>query len=290
MPDAAYRNLPVLLCGLLLLLPGLVQAEADNWYRVEMLIFSRPGGGSAEVWEATPTLAYPGRTQFLVEADHPATAALQREPGALQGFSEEASPNPGFFSPFTALPASDLEFHSAADRMQRDGRYRKLFHKAWIQAIPSRSQAISLMLDRSGDGVPWPALQGSVKLYVSRYIYVETNLWLNTNGEYLRSAWRMPPPPLGPPSVAPVDDFAPANSAPTSRPEAQDVQGQGAPGFPGGQPAGESTRPDYPYAHAVLLSQTRRIRSGEVNYIDHPLLGLVVKVTPMTRETDSDPG
>ena len=36
------------------------------------------------------------------------------------------------------------------------------------------------------------------------------------------------------------------------------------------------------WRHAVLLSQTRRMRSNEVNYIDHPMFGVVVKVTPVT--------
>ena len=50
------------------------------------------------------------------------------------------------------------------------------------------------------------------------------------------------------------------------------------------------TRPDtdlseeganYPYRHAVQLKQTRRMRSGQVVYIDHPLLGVLVTITPL---------
>jgi hypothetical protein len=44
----------------------------------------------------------------------------------------------------------------------------------------------------------------------------------------------------------------------------------------------EESGPVYPYAHAVLLKQTRRMRSKEVNYIDHPMFGVVVKVTPLS--------
>jgi hypothetical protein len=46
----------------------------------------------------------------------------------------------------------------------------------------------------------------------------------------------------------------------------------------------EPVGPLYPYRHAVLLQQTRRMRSNEVHYIDHPLLGLIVKFTPVTAE------
>ena len=64
--------------------------------------------------------------------------------------------------------------------MQRSGRYRNLFHKVWTQPIGSQSEAIPIVLDQSGDDEYWPALQGTITLYVSRYLYLETNLWLNT--------------------------------------------------------------------------------------------------------------
>ncbi|MEE4189940.1 MAG: CsiV family protein [Halieaceae bacterium] len=36
---------------------------------------------------------------------------------------------------------------------------------------------------------------------------------------------------------------------------------------------------NYDFRHAVRVSQQRRMRSGELHYIDHPLLGIVVKIT-----------
>jgi hypothetical protein len=35
---------------------------------------------------------------------------------------------------------------------------------------------------------------------------------------------------------------------------------------------------DYEFRHAVRVQQQRRMRSGELHYIDHPLLGIVVKI------------
>jgi hypothetical protein len=39
--------------------------------------------------------------------------------------------------------------------------------------------------------------------------------------------------------------------------------------------------PAYPYRHAVALQQKRRMRSKEIHYIDHPMLGLIIKFTPL---------
>ena len=36
---------------------------------------------------------------------------------------------------------------------------------------------------------------------------------------------------------------------------------------------------DYEFRHAVRVAQQRRMRSGELHYIDHPLLGIVVKIS-----------
>ncbi len=277
MPERFYKRLTRVLSSSLLLLPLWTQAQTDTWYRVEMLIFSTPAGSAAEAWEATPKLAYPKLTRFLADRGHPSVASPLSAPSQL--------------TPFVTLPSSQREFRGAAARMQRNGRYRILFHQAWTQPIGSQSRAQPIVLDQSGDEGQWPALQGTIKLYVSRYLYLETNLWLNTNGEYLQSAWRMPPPPLGPPSSA-ADQF------PQTGPEPLPVEPSLTPQVQAAQFDSQgisldiaASGPEYPYRHAVLLNQTRRMRSREVNYIDHPMFGVVVKVTPLKiAEADSETG
>ena len=191
-------------------------------------------------------------------------------------------------TPFVALPAAQQEFRGKAAYMQRSGRYRVLFHETWAQPVPPREQALPLILDRSGDTGQWPELQGSVRIHLSRYLHLETNLWLNTNGDYLTGEWRMPPPPLGPPSLVveplpaeeedPQQGFGEQWMAP---PEEPDASGNDAL-----LPAEleEDTGPIYPYRHAVLLQQQRRMRSDEVHYLDHPKLGLVIKFLPLGEE------
>jgi hypothetical protein len=98
-------------------------------------------------------------------------------------------------------------------------------------------------------------------------IYLDTNLWLNTQGEYLHSTWQMPPPPLGPAATA-ASPMAQPGETTTGR---QDFTANGI-----------SQGAAYPFRHAVLLEQTRRMHSGEVSYIDHPMLGLVAKITSLS--------
>ena len=139
------------------------------------------------------------------------------------------------------------------------------------------------MLDDSGAMQDWPRLQGWVKLYLSRYLHVETNLWLNTPGDYLHGEWRMPAPPWGPsslvvelpePPAEPEPYFLSPAAAPTQPDEVVDPNDIGL----------EETGPTYPWRHAVLMQQRRRMRSNEIHYLDHPMLGVVVKLTPLDEQ------
>jgi hypothetical protein len=186
-------------------------------------------------------------------------------------------------TPFVALPGSQREFRGKAAYMQRSGQYQTLFHQTWVQPVPGQAAALPIVLDRSGDTGQWTRLQGTITLYLSRYLHLETNLWLNTQGEYLPGDWRMPAPPLGPPSLI-IEGLPTPQNNPTTWTSAE----QQASTVPGAETAiterEVDTGPVYPYRHAILLQQKRRMRSTEVHYIDHPRLGVVVKLTPVTAD------
>ncbi|MEM8660538.1 MAG: CsiV family protein [Pseudomonadota bacterium] len=222
--------------------------------------------------------------------------------------------------PFVLLPADYLEFGERANRMRNGGEYTVLFHQSWVQPVTGSSTSLPIVLDYSGDELFWPPLQGTIDIHLARYLEVTTHLWLNTSGDYFPGAWQMPAPPLGPPSLIveeelidiagviselPDDSLASAQDATDSleiggSSEALDasdldlnstvtVDGLSAmdsvldPNSPTSSTE-EETGPVYPYRHAVLLEQTRRMRSNEVHYIDHPVLGVVVKFTPLDPE------
>jgi hypothetical protein len=127
-----------------------------------------------------------------------------------------------------------------------------------------------------------------VKLYLARYLHIETNLWLNTDGRYLPGQWRMPAPPLGPPSLIVEAPDTPAPEYPAGPgPAASDAAWSRGDGFTTAldpNQADAETGPQYPFRHAVLMQQKRRMRSTEVHYLDHPLFGVVVTILPLSEE------
>ncbi len=281
MPDQLLAQFSLPLVCAVLLFPLSIEAKTDTWYQVELIVFSHPAGNDAEQWDATPNLAYPSASRLL--ADEVSTPVVISQP-------EQAAPTaPLQPAAFTILPSSQQALRNKAAAIQRSSRYQILFHEAWNQQMTDQANALPIVLDRSGDGGAWPELQGTIKLYVARYLYLETNLWLNTRGEYLPGSWRMPAPPIGPSSLifeAPEPELEleleqPQRETITADP-AIDLESQRVPStLITITKRAETLEPIYPFRHAVRLHQTRRMRSGEVHYIDHPMLGVIVKITPL---------
>lgn len=311
--------LGILACLALACSPAALAQQGDRWFQVELLVFSNERINSVEQWQPTPDLAYPNAARFLVEPDRvQANLAQHQAESVVDEFgrqiltvlpeaTEKQSPltpdiplggqtagdmagnasMPLRPTPFIALPSSQLEFRGKAAYMQRSGGYRTLFHETWVQPVRHEASALPLILDRSGDTGQWPRLQGSIKLYLSRYLHIQTNLWLNTAGDYLPGLWRMPAPPLGPPSL--IIEELPAELEPEAEsPPAGWAVADGEDELAGDPNeallAEEELGPVYPFRHAVLLQQKRRMRSTEVHYLDHPLFGLVVTLKPLGEE------
>ncbi len=307
-----YTTTPLLcLLAALAAMPALAQ---ERWYQVELLVFSHESGSSAEEWDALPELAYTPEARFLVfparvsarHEEHGGDSRVdefgrqlitlvdpQADPGTdiplaqPEASDPQALPEPAGIepaaalpTPFIALPHPRRELHGKSAYMQRTGRYRTLFHETWVQPVASEARAIPLVLDDSGALESWPRLQGTVKLHLSRYLHIETNLWLNTSGDYLPGTWRMPAAPLGPPSLiveAPEPELEPYYVNQVPAPEEEEALD------PNALPL-EAAGPVYPWRHAVLMQQSRRMRSNEIHYLDHPLLGVVIKFTPLDDE------
>jgi hypothetical protein len=254
------------------------QSNVDEFGRQVLTILADPGQEGAHDRTAPPAPAPIGNANPGTDPNTPAGTTTAAAP----------APDTGLLpTPFVALPASQRQFRGKAAYMQRTGRFRTLFHQTWVQPVANETNALPIIVDRSGDTGQWPALQGSIKIYLSRYLHLETNLWLNTTGSYLPGTWSMPPPPLGPPSLIieelPEPEPDPGAQAWLPAPPMADPTVAQDPNA--AAPYGEEeSGPKYPFRHAVLLQQKRRMRSTEVHYIDHPLLGVVVKVTPVDLE------
>lgn len=214
---------------LVLLLPGAASAQqGPAWYTVEAVIFERAvaADGAGEAWPPLDSLP-----------------ALDAATPLLPAFGAEEVLG---HVPFRLLPEAEHRLSALARTLEASPRFHVLRHVAWRQpglepeqAVAVRLQARAteaLLADRllreSLGTVPaTPDVDGVLRLVVSRFLHVETDLVYH-------------------------------------RPAAQR----------GGAAGGELR----PALETYRLTESRRMRSREVHYLDHPLFGIIVTVQPYT--------
>ena len=192
------------------------------------------------------------------------------------------------------LAADQLTLTEQAKKLERSRNTELLLHTGWTQAVPDRDNGTPLTVTagetyvdpRNGDSRS--RLEGEVTVTLGRYLHVQPTLFYTHEYTPIDAAGGRaadnPGTTLG------------ANSLPTPRaepgsPEVKDLSSSSAldrlrdraarnlnpAGALPQQPATDFEQELPPYAR---LEQSRRVRSGELHYIDHPELGVLVRVTP----------
>lgn len=283
------RLTPALTALLALCLAAPAAAQSTTRYDVEVIVFEHleADASGSERWRpevVVPRIA--DATAF--DADGPRAERLQALP---EGFER--------------LPQDQAQLGDAAKRLNESRRYRVLRHAIWRQPALEKDKAVALRfaagkpmtleipasaypkppqadvsdtasasdpatasssgriyrLERSfGAGILGPRLReaevlpldGTLKLVVSRYLHLHADLVFTTEVH-----WRDGTGSGTPPASAHVEAAA-ATEGPTH------------------MTRGPNGRPLLSYD----FQQQRRMRSGELHYLDHPVIGLLVKVTP----------
>jgi len=128
--------------------------------------------------------------------------------------------------------------------LQTNDKYQVLTHKRWIQTADARSSSpVMRITDPAGD------LDGTVVFYMSRFLHVDVDLLLKDESEQKADAA---------PALATTDSTPPA----TASASAVD--------------AGINNQ-----ELAYRIDESRRIRSNQMNYFDHPKFGVLLIITPM---------
>lgn len=298
MPKTINKLLAAIAASSYLFAPVLVQAQqaADDsasWYQVEVFIFANEAYNSAkgEFWPGGQRLRYPANSVQLTKPFEESASPLfsigdqgptNETAGELSDNDEHAvaqtaddSIAPAVTSgpaAFELLDSDQLMLTAYAEKINKQNDFRPLFHQAWLQTMGDRDNSLSIII-RGGDQFDdHYELEGTIRLSVERYLHIQTDLWLSRfinataseepNWETLP---KVPAPQLidnsGPETLF-VDASAPFSLA----------SQQGNFGF--------FERDEYRVEKTVVMRQDRRMRSQELHYIDHPLMGVLVKIIP----------
>ncbi|MFZ5604775.1 MAG: CsiV family protein [Pseudomonadota bacterium] len=148
---------------------------------------------------------------------------------------------------FRSAEITDKEFSSALANLQRSSQYRVLAVKSWVQPAMGRDEATAVRITGGDTFGAHHQLDGSVRLITSQTLHFETNLWL---GDYAAQ-----PANVGGPAPAP--EFS-----------AGDIDAQAEP----------PVDADFVATRLINIRDSRAMNSGDLHYLDHPMLGVLVKV------------
>ncbi len=299
-------------------------AYFKDWYQVELLIFERIEAASSdpESWPKNLSLAYPPNLELLISAEElrrreeEVTHRQLTNAVAAAGDSEEnrrlleqlkkGNIDDPFYQklinsiekseierltpkekPFVHLDKDIRRLNREARLLGRDRAMRILFHQAWRQPIRARDKAVSLVITGGDQFDENFELEGSVNLFVGRYLHIHTNLWLaqfEANFGQPTEHWPLPPAIPGPVTFSnePLTAGGQAqndqqwNISLENNSERLDFAATNAADILGDYT--RLTQRPYVVKHIVTIQQKRRMRSGELHYLDHPKLGLLIRI------------
>ena len=296
------------------MLPSVV--NATEHYRVEVMLFTYLDENSAreEHWPLLKERAEAEEAAIAAALEEDTSAMAESEPGIVkseEGMAGDA--NPGVLQvsaeesselnsdasdemnsaeedtdstpPVTLL--DDLEFANAVNRFGYRSDMKVVWHQAWIEELQDSANAYDHEVAASYEEENFRIdISGSFNLYRSRYIHIRPDL------EVDQLIFTIPADaPLSGETTENTEEGA-MTMAVTSDTISDNIGNSDAlPGVEGqmtilppdqgitNEPVAEP-EPEWIPLRAAKIERSRRMRSGEVHYLDHPLLGMVVKVTP----------
>lgn len=276
------------------------QSDKDEptWYQVEVVIFERLSGNQGpdkETWPKDVALAYPTNWQKLITPEQAQNLAPLLEPNAATTMASSsaydlaawgdappvyrAAEKPEFA--FVHLPQSARTLNESTGAVDRNRIMRVLFHEAWRQPIVAAEEAPAIIINGGNRYERHQELEGTISLSISRYLHVHTNLWFTqfipNYGQESEHWPALPPIPERreqlPEATASTVDF-------TSKTSVWDLNSTLNSEY--------ANLVDEPFLinEIFTLKQTRRMRSGELHYIDHPNMGMLIKIDPYKPDTE----
>ena len=222
----------------------------ENWYQIEVLAFARQRPPAEEYWRLDQVPDLNRSALIQLDPDQP------RLPEHVDPIDQQALA----YGAWKVLDASNLPLASMAAKLDKAGD-RILLHRAWRQPVRERARAFPVLIE-GGEALPEVAAP------------VSESEALDTLAEQ-----------------APVLDAGGNITAlPAIEPVSDDVmvirELQGALRFHLSRYLHVEPLLWYGSDNAlnqriwVKIDQNRRMRSEELHYLDHPLFGLLVRITP----------
>jgi hypothetical protein len=270
--------LPALLLALPLSLLTPVLQAADRWYEVEVLVFSHLNADvNAEKWPSNDSIT------LTLDGAVPAPNTI-----ATPMAGTAHAPSAQELLRLAAVPAAQYKLLDSYKSLARSRNYRPLLHTSWRQPIGTGKNNFKVRLAGGKDYASRYGLQGKllssgdepaneglwevdgyIRLSASRFLHAETEL-----------LFRRPSVTAGATAIAP------AAIAPTAPPATTAATPATGSNLTWQTDAGVIADEDW--LQFYKFNQSRRLKSNELHYFDHPMFGLMIVLRPLEPERAGD--
>jgi hypothetical protein len=241
------------------------EQEAVRRYAVELIIFEYAGSAADSTERFEPELPVEPLNEALLGGNLASTGEVPEFGDPVAAISADELPiaiDEEDASEFVLQPGETLELietyegsgveftdpeayelTAAYQRLDRLDAYRPLLHTRWIQPVVEQAESMSLPLRRIGN--PPLRLDGTVTLYLGRFLHLDLEL-------ALEETVLLEPIPSGAPEPV-LDDRR------------------------GGAPIRFDNAPEKTSVF-YRIREDRIMRNNEIRYFDHPKFGVIAKV------------
>lgn len=194
-------------------------------------------------------------------------------------------------SPIMVLDA--LEFAETVERFTYRSDIEVIWHQAWVEALDTAETAysheITGQIEKENFRI---GLSGTISLYRSRFIHIQPDLEVNQEiftipddapvaGDITAISEKTTPE-----LAVQVDQITSGTAEPkpmmTNSVMTKSLTQETIPSL------AMKVEPEWIPLRAAKIERSRRMRSDEVHYLDHPLLGIVVKVSPWVASAEEE--
>ncbi len=154
----------------------------------------------------------------------------------------------------------DSSLQGIARSLRRSSRFNLLGHYSWVQPINATPTPVMLQAGQRYDDLF--QIEGTLSFSRGRFLHVQTALWFTEFEQRYRDTSPFAAPAFS--STLPQEVLA----------DNQDLVKV------------EQQRGQYVPASRHIMQQSRRMRSAELHYLDHPLFGIVVKINRYTHTVE----
>lgn len=280
------------------------QQETDPWYQIEVIIFENRGyspyGPDPEAWPRNILPAYPLNSRYLLSAEELKALEAKEAEARLAAGASDTSPSGE--KPFIDLGEDFYQLKRQSNAIGRERDMRILLHKVWRQPVSSREATPAVIVKGGNQYDDHFELEGSLQISVSRYLHLDTNLWFTSFEANIgqEDTWwpNLPTPPKRDSNDASLTDIYPQDpnrlsaTPPPWQSNSTDKSGMqfGLNSSWAEEAPSMDKQKNYVVKEIVTFEQSRRMRSGELHYLDHPKLGLIVRIDTYKNATDATAG